>query len=129
MCVCLYCIPLLPSLQGKPVITCKWLFKKKRGLSGKVEKYKARIVARGFMQQEGIDYEETYSPTVRQESIRMMCAATASEGMIMEQMDVTTAFLYADLEEEVYMEIPEGMFEEDMTGKVLRLKKALYGLK
>ena len=58
-----------------------------------MEKYKARIVARGFTQQEGIDYQETYSPTVRMESIRMMVAAAASEGMQLEQMDVTTAFL------------------------------------
>ena len=79
-----------------------------------MEKYKARIVAQGFLQQEGVDYTEIYSPTVRFESIRMMIAATASEGMQLEQMDVTTAFLYADLEEEVYLEIPEGMFEEDM---------------
>ena len=112
-----------------PVITSKWVFKKKRGLSGEVEKYKARLVARGFMQEEGVDYTETYSPTVRFESIRMMLAAAASEGMQMEQMDVTTAFLYATLEEEVYLEIPEGMFAEDMTRKVLRLFKALYGLK
>ena len=67
---------------------------------------------------------------MRFESIRLMTAAVASEGMFIEQMDVTTAFLYADLEEEVYLQIPEGMFEEDMHGKVLtRLKMALYGLK
>ena len=112
-----------------PVITSKWVFKRKRGLSGEVEKYKARLVARGFMQAEGIDYTETYSPTVRFESIRLMLAAAASEGMHMEQLDVTTAFLYANLEEEVYLEIPEGMFGEEMPGKVLRLFKALYGLK
>ena len=114
---------------AKPVITSKWVFKKKKGVSGKVEKYKARLVARGFMQEEGVDYTETYSPTVRFESIRMMTAAAASGELHMEQMDVTTAFLYADLEEEVYLEIPEGMFEEELAGKVLRLLKALYGLK
>ena len=81
------------------------------------------------MQEEGVDYTETYSPIVRFESIRMMLAAAASEGMQTEQMDVTTAFLYAALKEEVYLEIPEGVFEEGMTGKVLRLFKALYGLK
>ena len=81
------------------------------------------------MQAEGIDYTETYSPTVRFESIRLMLAAAASEGMHMEQLDVTRAFLYANLEEEVYLEIPEGMFAEEMPGKVLRLFKALYGLK
>ena len=114
---------------GKPVITSKWVFKKKRGLSSKVEKYKARLVARVFMQEGGVDYAETYSPTVRFESIRMMVAAAASGGLHMEQMDVTTAFLYATLEEEVYLEIPEGRFAAEMSGKVLRLLKALYGLK
>ena len=112
-----------------PVITSKWVFKRKRGLSGKVETYKARQVARGFMQAEGIDYYETYSPTVRFESIRLTLAAAASEGMYMEQLDVTTDFLYATLEEEVYLEIPEGMFGEEIPGEVLRLFKALYGLK
>ena len=112
-----------------PVITSKWVFKKKRGLSGIVEKYKARLVARGFMQEEGVDFTETYSPTVRFESIRLMIAAAASQNLHMEQMDVTTAFLYAALEEEVYLEIPEGMFAEAPPGKVLRLLKALYGLK
>ena len=111
------------------VITSKWVSKKKRGLTGVVEKYKARIVARGFMQEEGVDYGDTYSPTVRFESIRMMMAAAAFDGLHMEQLDVTTAFLYADLEEEVYLEIPEGMFAEAILGKVLRLLKALYGLK
>ena len=113
----------------KLFITSKWVFKKKLNMAGQVEKYKARLVARGFMQEEGIDYTETYSPTVRFESIRLMLAAAASEGQHMEQMDVTTAFLYAELREEVYLEIPEGMFEEEMHGKVLRLYKALYGLK
>ena len=100
----------------------KWVFKRKTCIDGKVEKYKARIVARGFMQEEGVDYTETYSPTVRFESIRMMLAAASANAWHMEQMDVTTAFLYADLEEEVYMELSEGMFEgKNMTRKVLRL--------
>ena len=81
------------------------------------------------MQAEGIDYSEAYSPIVRFESIRLMLAAAVSEGMHMEQLDVTTAFLYANLEEEVYVEILEGMFGEEKLGKVLRLFKALYGLK
>ena len=71
-----------------------------------MEKFKARLVARGFMQAEGIDYSETYSPTFRFESIRLMLAAAASEGMHMEQLDVTTAIMHANLEQEVYLEIP-----------------------
>ena len=116
-------------LVAKPVITSKWVFKKKKGLSGKVEKYKPRLVARGFMQEEGVDYTETYSPILRFESIRMLTSAATSGGLHMDEMDVTTAFLYADLEEEVYLEIPEGMFEVELARKVLRLLKALYGLK
>lgn len=137
------CVAIVASLQenkvytivdrpeDKIIVTSKWVFKKKIGLSGKVEKYKARLVARGFMQEEGTNYGETYSPTVRQESIRLLLAMATSEGMHMEQMDVTTAFLYADLVEEVYLEIPEGMFldMEGLEGKCLRLWKALYGLK
>ena len=68
---------------AKLVITSKWVFKKKKGLFGKVEKYKARLVARGFMQEEGVDYTKTYSPTVRFESIRMLTAAAASGGLHM----------------------------------------------
>ena len=114
----------------KRPVTSKWVFKKKRGFIGEVEKYKARIVARGFTQEEGVDYADTFSPTVRFESITLMLAEAASKDLETSQMDVTTAFLYAELDEEVYTEIPEGMFgEEDMSGKVLLLLKALYGLK
>lgn len=117
--------------RDQKFVTSKWVLKMKQGISGKAEKYKARLVAGGFMQEEGIDYGETVSPTVRQESIRLLIAMATAEGTHMEQMDVTTAFLYADLVEEVYLEIPEGMFPglEGMEGKVLRLWKALYGLK
>ena len=82
---------------SQQIITSKWVFKKKRGLTGAVEKYKAKIVAGGFMQEEGVDYGETYSPTVRFESIRMMLTVAASDGLHMEQLDVNTSFLYADL--------------------------------
>ena len=81
------------------------------------------------MQEEGVDYTETHSPTVRFEGIRLMVATATSGELHMEQMDVTTAFIYAKLEEEVYLEIPEGMLETEMPGKVLRLLKALYGFK
>ena len=112
----------------KPVIPSKWIFKKKMGLSGKVEKYKARLVARGFKQEEGVDYSETYSPTVHFEGIRMMIAAAASGEMHMEQMDVPTAFLHAELEAEVYLAFPEGMFEAELPGKVLHLLQAIQHL-
>ena len=80
----------------KQVITSKWVFKRQIGIDGKVEKHKARIVARGSMQQKEVNHTETYSPIVRFESIRMMLAAAVANGWHMEQMDVTTAFLYVD---------------------------------
>ena len=120
---------IVDRLAAHQVITSKWVFKKKRGISGEVEKHKAKIVARGFMQEEGIDHTDTYPPIVRFESIKMMTAAATSEGLHIEQLDVTISFLYASLEEEVYLEILERMFAEPMPGKVLRLLKALYGHK
>lgn len=100
------------------------MFKKKRGISGEVEKYKSRLVARGFTQEEGIDYTETFPPTIRFESIRLMLAEAAAHDLHTAQMDVMTAFLYDELEEKVYLEISEGMLlGEDMSGKVLRLWK------
>ena len=94
-----------------------------------VQGEEARVVAKGFSQVEGIDYDQTFSPTVRFESIRQMVALGTSRGMTMHQMDVTTAFLYAPLEEEVFMEQPEGIFEGGNEGKVMRLLNFLYGLK
>ena len=78
---------------------------------------------------EGVDYSKTFDSTMRCENVRLILAEAAAKGLHTAQMDVTTAFLYADLEAKVYMEIPEGMFDQAMPGKVLRLLKALYGLK
>ena len=88
-----------------------------------VEKFKARVVAKWFSQVEGVDYDQTFSPTVRFEGIWHMVALGTSRGMNMHQMDVTTAFLYAPLEEEVYMEQPEGTVKVGDEGKVMRLLK------
>ena len=90
------------------VVKSKWVFRVKTNELGEVEKYKARVVAKGLNQVEGIDCDQIFSPTVRFESIRRMVALGASRGMSMHQMDVTTVFLYAPLEEEVFMEQPEG---------------------
>ena len=87
--------------SGQKVIRAKWVLRRKLLPDGSLDKLKARIVAKGFTQREGIDYEETFSPTVRFESMRLMVAAAAADNMHTHQMDVTTAFLYASLEEEV----------------------------
>ena len=114
---------------GKKVVRAKWVLRRKLLPSGELDKLKARIVAKGFTQREGIDYEETFSPTVRFESVRLMVAAAAADGLHTHQMDVTTAFLYASLDEEVYMELMEGMEGYGTPGKVARLWRAIYGLK
>ena len=114
--------------KGKKVVKSKWVFRVKTDEKGEVEKFKARVVAKGYSQVEGQDYDQIFSPTVRFESVRQLVALGASKGLEMHQMDVTTAFLYAPLEEEVYMERPEGTVEEG-DGRVMRLLKCLYGLK
>ena len=87
--------------KGKRIISMKWVLRIKKDQDGIVEKLKARVVARGFKQMEGVDYEETFAPTVRHERIRALISFGASDNWEFDQMDVTTAFLYADLEEEV----------------------------
>lgn len=109
------------------IVTNRWVLKIKRKPDGQIERYKARLVARGFSQKYGIDYLETYAPVVNMASIRMLFAYAATNGMHLSQFDVKTAFLYGDLDEEVFMEQPEGFSEEN--GKVCRLKRSLYGLK
>jgi hypothetical protein len=106
------------------------VFKKKEAVSEKGgEKFKARLVANGYSQQKGVDYEEIFSPVVRHTSIRAVLALVAHYDMALEQMDVNTAFLHGDLEEQIYMEQPEGFSQPGQEHLVCKLKKSLYGLK
>ena len=91
--------------------------------------YKARLVAQGYSQQPGLDYDETFSPVVRAESVRALIAVAAEHNIMTHEMDVKTAFLNGNLEEEVYMRQPEGFVEEGQEHLVCRLKKSIYGLK
>jgi hypothetical protein len=115
--------------KSKDVVSSKWLFKIKHVADGSIEKYKARFVARGFSQKEGIDYEETFTPVARYTSIRTIIALAAKMKWKLHQMDVKTAFLNDVIKEEVYIEKPQGFEVEDRKSHVCRLKKALYGLK
>ena len=110
-------------------IGCKWVCRIKCNQKGELEKYKARLVAKGFAQQEGIDYEETFSPTAKWNTIRLTLALAAQKGWKVHQMDVKSAFLNEDLQEEVYMTQPPGFEIGGQEHKVCKLIKALYGLK
>jgi stage V sporulation protein SpoVS len=107
------------------------VFKLKRDANGQIARYKARLVARGFTQANGVDYHEIFAPTVRVISIRTVLALAAYNDCEVEQLDVVTAFLEADIEEEIYMRQPEGFHHTDINGeeRVCLLKKSLYGLK
>jgi hypothetical protein len=93
---------------GKNPIGSKWVFKKKLNAEGKVEKYKVRLVAKGYSQVEGIDFGEIFSPVAKLTSIRFMLSIDVAFDFEVEQMDVNTAFLHGDLEEEIFMKQPEG---------------------
>ena len=115
--------------KGRKTVGSKWVFKEKTGNDGLTERFKARLVAQGYSQQRGLDYEETFSPVVRTESIRTVIALAARNKLLLHQMDVTTAFLNGVLKEEVYMKQPDGFEMEGQEHLVCRLKKSIYGLK
>jgi hypothetical protein len=119
----------VPRPRNKSVVTSKWLYKIKHAADGSIEKYKARFVARGFSQKEGIDYDEIFAPVARYSSIRIIISLAAVFGWKLHQMDVKTAFLNGEVEEEVYIEQPEGFIIHNKRSHVCKLKKALYGLK
>lgn len=113
--------------EGRRAIANKWVYKVKYHANGDVDRYKARLVVKGFSQRKGIDYCETYSPVARFETIRALISVAANENLELTQFDVKTAFLYGSLEEEIYMKQPQGY--DDNSGQVCRLVKSLYGLK
>ena len=115
--------------KDRKIINCKWVFKRKRGENGTVECYKARLVACGYTQKPGLDYEETFSPVVRFESVRSVLALAAHFKMKLHQMDVKTTFLNGELSEEVYMSQPEGFKVKGKENYVCQLKRSIYGLK
>jgi hypothetical protein len=116
---------IVPRPKSKDVVSSKWLFKIKHVVDGSIEKYKSRFVARVFSQKEGIDYEETFSPVSRYTLIRTIIALAAKMKWKLHQMDVKTTFLNGVIEEEVYIEQPQGFEVEYRKTRVCNLKKAL----
>lgn len=123
------CWTLTELNKGQRPVKSKWVFKIKRDLNGKILRYKARLVAKGFTQKYGIDYQETFAPVVRYSTIRMLFAIAVEYGLHIDQLDVKTAFLNGDLQEEVLMEQPEGFVIKGKENQIYRLNKSIYGLK
>ena len=111
------------------MIGTKWVFRNKLNEDGQIIRNKARLVCKGYAQVEGIDFDETFAPVARLEAIRMFLAFSSSKRFKVYQMDVKSTFLNGDLEEEVYIEQPEGFSLSKNPNYVCKLKKALYGLK
>lgn len=111
---------------GRKIIKCKWVYNKKRGTEGNIVKYKARVVAKGYSQEDGIYYNEAFAPVARYSSIRLLLGIATQYNLNIRQMDAVTAFLNGKLEEEIWMDQIEGY--EDGTSRKYKLVKSLYGL-
>jgi hypothetical protein len=118
---------IVPQPKGRKVIGSKWVFRVKRGPDRSIQKYKARIVAQGFTQVEGIDFNQTFAPVAKFSSLHTVFTLAAEHNLEVHQMDVKATYLNAHLEEEIYMKAPPGF--DIPNGHVLKLKKGVYGTK
>ncbi|CAA6656059.1 unnamed protein product [Spirodela intermedia] len=120
---------LTPATKNCKPIGLKWIFKIKRNSQGKIIRHKAKLVAKGYVQKLGIDYEEVFAPVARMEIVRVIISLAAQNGWRLHHLDVKLAFLNRELEEEVFVKQPEGCIHRGKENYVYKLKKALYGLK
>ncbi|KAH9684435.1 retrovirus-related pol polyprotein from transposon RE2 [Citrus sinensis] len=111
------------------LVGCKWIFRIKRHSDGSLDRFKARIVAKGFHQRPGVDYHETFSPVVKPTTVRLVLSIAVSNGWSLRQLDINNAFLQGRLSEHVYMAQPPGFVDSDCPTYVCKLHKAIYGLK
>ncbi|KAK1647380.1 hypothetical protein QYE76_065185 [Lolium multiflorum] len=115
--------------DSRKAVENKWIFKRKTDADGNITVYKARLVAKGFRQIQGVDYDETFSPVAKLKSVRILLAIAAFFDYEIWQMDVKTAFLNGDIEEELYMVQPKGFVDPKNADKVCKLQRSIYGLK
>ena len=120
---------LVPRPKHKNVIGTKWVFRNKLNKDGKVSRKKARLVCKDYSREEGVDYGENFAPVARLEGVRTLIAYAAHKEFKVYHMDVKSTYLNGILDEEVYIEQPEGFVDPDKKDMVCKLKKALYGLK
>ena len=120
---------LVPPPPGRNIIKCKWVYKIKYTSTDAVDKYKARLITKGYSQVHGINYEETFSPVIKHDSVRVLCAIASVLRMHMRQFDIGTAYLSSDLTTRIYMYQPEGFIDPINPSHVCLLLKSLYGLK
>ena len=120
---------LVPKPKGEHIIGTKWIFRNKTDEEGNVIRNKAWLVTQGYSQMEGVDYDETFAPVARMESIKILHALTCHLKFKLYQMDIKTAFLNGLLKEDVYVVQPKRFIDPHFLDHVLYLKKALYGLK
>jgi hypothetical protein len=118
---------LVPLPSGRKIVICRWFYRTKSAIDGQISRYKARLVTKGFQQVHGIDYDETFAPVAKMDSIRLALAIAEVKGWEVHQMDVKNSFLHVDLSKEIYMEQPQGFMHD--SSLVCQLKKSLYGLK
>lgn len=111
----------------KKTIGVKWVYRTKFNSDGSINKHKVRLVVKGYAQIFGVDFSETFAPVARMDTIRMLFALAAQKRWLVHQMDVKSAFFNGVLDEEIYVERPEGFVIQGQENKVYRLKKALYG--
>lgn len=121
---------LVPLPTGNKPIGCKWVYKTKFWSDGSVERHKARLVAQGFTQQGGVDFLDTFSPVAKLVSVKLMLAISVVKNYSLSHLDINNSFLYGDLREDIYMDIPKGLFTEgEKPNLVCKLNKSLYGLR